>query len=194
MGLYVVGQSVSNVLLVIPAAVITVLLPRMAARSTKEIVASTGRAVRVIAALMSAASLTLILIGPTVLHFAYGARFDGAAPILRLLLLESVLDGVTGTLGQAFLASDSPGTMAMLQGCGLLTAVPMLMLLVPRWGIMGAAVAFTISTLARFLFVYFSFQRRLGVKPPALILRLEDIRALRASHAHANAPETASTL
>ncbi|GGH09284.1 oligosaccharide flippase family protein [Silvibacterium dinghuense] len=194
MGLYVVAQSVSNVLLVIPNAVTTVLLPKVAARSTEEIVAFTGRAVRVTAALMAAASLTLILLGPSILHFAYSERFDGAAPILRLLLVESVIDGVTSTLGQAFLAASSPGTVAMLQGCGLLTAVPLLLLMVPRWGIMGAAIAFALSTLARFTFVYFSFQRRLGVKPPSLLLRREDLRALRRGRSRNPAPEIASSL
>ena len=44
----------------------------------------------------------------------------------------------------------------------------MMLLLIPRWGINGAAAALLTSTIARFLFVYFGFGFILKIRRPDL--------------------------
>jgi enterobacterial common antigen flippase len=176
MGLYVVAQSVAGLMNVLPNAMTSVLMPRAAGRSTEEIVSLTGRALRVILALLVLVALALFFLGGILLSLVYGNKFDGATPVLRILLGEAILDGMTSVLSQAFLAAGIPGVVTLLQGCGLLTAVPLLFWMVPRYGLKGAAFALLISTSFRLTFVLLSFPMRLKVAPPRLLLRLSDIR------------------
>jgi O-antigen/teichoic acid export membrane protein len=178
MGLYVVAQSAANLLNVLPAAMVPVLLPKAVDRSTEEIVQLTGRAARVTLLVLLAAGLPLILLGGFLLHLFYGAKFAGSTGVLRLLVIESVLDGVTYVLSQAFLAAGIPGTVALLQGVGLVSAIPLLAFFVPRWGLMGAGLAVLIATAARLAFVLGNFVVRLKSRPPSLLLSPSDFVTL----------------
>jgi len=53
-----------------------------------------------------------------------------------------------------------------------------MILLVPRWGTEGAAVALLLSTTARFVFIIGSFGPFLGVRCPALVLTGSDLHFL----------------
>ncbi|WP_255424383.1 polysaccharide biosynthesis C-terminal domain-containing protein [Acidipila sp. EB88] len=109
----------------------------------------------------------------------YGNKYDGAAGILRILLGEAILDGVTSVLAQAFMARGLPGTVTLLEGCGLFTAVPLMYWLIPRYGLQGAAYALLLATACRFSFVIGSYPLRLGMKIPSMMLRASDVSAFR---------------
>jgi O-antigen/teichoic acid export membrane protein len=112
------------------------------------------------------------------LKLVYGAKFAGASVVLPFLVVEAVMDGLTSVLAQAFLAAGFPGIVSMLQGCGLLTSIPLLLWMIPRFGLRGAGCALMISTLCRFLMVLFSFPYKLKLRPPGFIMGREEISAL----------------
>jgi O-antigen/teichoic acid export membrane protein len=178
MGLYVIAQSAAGVLAALPTAVLPIALPRSASLDRGGIVAFTGRAVRVTFYVMVIASLPLFLFGGWLLQLVYGARFEGAAIVLPFLVVEAIADGLTSVLAQAFLAAGFPGVVSMLQGCGLLTAIPLLYWMIPRFGLRGAGCALMISTLCRLLAVLFSFPYKLKLRPPGLIMGREELSAL----------------
>ena len=178
MGLYVVAQSAAGVLNAVPAAVVPVTLPRAAGASHKEIVALAGRTVRMTLFVMVAAATPLFLGGTLLLHIFYGSKFDAASLVLRILIVETILDGLTSVLSQAFLAAGYPGTVTFLQACGVLSAVPLLYLLIPRWGVAGAAVALTASTAIRFTFILLNFPYRLKMSPPGLLINKSELLAV----------------
>ena len=175
MGLYVVSQSVAGLLNVLPAAMNTVLMPRAAGHSVHDIVDLTGKAVRITLVGLCLIALPLFFIGGFLLVLVYGHKYDGAAAILRILLGEAILDGLTGVLSQAFLAAGVPGTVTLLQGIGLLSAVPLMYWMLPRWGLKGAACALLVSTAVRFTFVVLNFPLRLKIRPPGIILHRSDL-------------------
>jgi O-antigen/teichoic acid export membrane protein len=175
MGLYVVAQSLANLLSVIPNAAIPVILPRVAGKPVEEIVTITGAAVRFAGLLMCAAALPMFFGGTFMMRLVYGSKFAGAGAILPFLILESILDGLTAVLSQAFMASGFPGMMTFLQGCGVLTAIPLMYLLIPRFGVRGAAGALMLATLCRFLFVMVSYPFRLKTTPPNLLISWNEI-------------------
>ncbi len=182
MGLYVVSQSVAGVLNVLPSAVSTVLSPKVTGRTTAEIVAATGSALRLTMMGMLLGAMPLFFFGGFLLRFAYGNKYDGAAAILRILLFEAVLDGMTAVASQGFMAAGVPGTVTLLEGCGLITAVPLMYWMIPRWGLQGAAYALLSATGIRYLFVSLNFPWRFSVRPPSLILRATDLALLRRGH------------
>ena len=173
-GLYVVAQSAVGLLNVVPSAFLPVLLPKASDRTTSEIVELVGRAARVTIVIMFVLGLPLFVFGDLALHLVYGDKFIGAAPVIRILLLEGILDGTTAVLTQAFLAAGIPGTVTLLQLCGLMSAVPLLGLLAPKWGVSGAAFAMLISTALRLSSVLFAFHFRLKVQPPNLLFQRKD--------------------
>jgi O-antigen/teichoic acid export membrane protein len=178
MGLYIIAQSAAGVLAVLPSAVVPIALPRAASLDRGGIVAFTGRAVRVTFYVMVTASLPLLLFGGWLLQLVYGARFAEAAIVLPFLVVEAILDGLTSVLAQAFLAAGVPGVVSMLQGCGLLTSIPLLYWMIPRFGLRGAGCALMISTLCRFLIILCSFPYKLKSRPPGFIMGREELFAL----------------
>jgi O-antigen/teichoic acid export membrane protein len=178
MGFYVVAQSAAGVLNAIPNAVVPVSLPKGAGASHEAIIALTGRVTRMTLFVMVVAGVPFFLLGKVLIHFFYGSKFDVSATIFHILLLETILDGVTAVLSQAFLAAGYPGTTTLLQGCGLLSAIPLLYWLIPKWGVNGAAVALTLATSMRLVFILLNFPLRFKVRPPSLLIRRDEIIAV----------------
>ena len=178
MGFYVVAQSAAGVLNAIPSAVVPITLSRAAGGSEKEIVALAGRAGRMTLFTLVAAGVPLFLAGKFLIQLFYGSKFAPSVPLFHILLLETILDGVTAVLSQAFLAAGYPGTTTFLQGCGVLSAIPLLLWLIPKWGVMGAAVALTLATSFRLAFILLNFPLRLKVRPPSLIITREELQVL----------------
>jgi O-antigen/teichoic acid export membrane protein len=178
MGLYVVAQSAAGVLAVLPNAVVPVSLPRSSGKSTEEITSLTGRAARMTLLIMILASLPLFFFGGFLLKLVYGAKFIAAALVLPFLIIEAIFDGLTSVLSQAFLASGFPGTVTLLQGCGLITSIPLLYWLIPIFGVRGAGGALMLATMLRFIFIYLNFPLKLGVKPPSMIIKTHEVVTL----------------
>ena len=178
MGLYVIAQSAAGVLAFIPTAVAPITMPRSTNLSTGDTVALTGRAARATLCLMLLASLPLLFCGDFLLRLVYGHGFAGAAAILPFLIVEAIASGLTSVLSQAFLAAGFPGTVSMLQGCGVLTSIPLMLWLIPRFGLEGAGCALMLSTLFRLLFVLLNFPHKLKSRPPGLIMGYAEFMGL----------------
>ena len=178
MGLYVVAQSAANVLSILPNAVAPVTLPRSSGMGKPEIIELTGKAGRLTLVVMTTAALPLLIAGKFLLRLVYGAKFSAAALVLPFLAVETIFDGLTYVLSQAFLAAGFPGTVTMLEASGLIVCVPLLYWLVPNFGLRGAGCALMLGTLVRFAVVLLNFPLRLGVKPPSMLVGRADVAAL----------------
>lgn len=179
MGLYVVSLSLSRMLNLFQQSIVTVLLPKAAARPTTEVIALTGLAVRISTALTTFAAVAVITIVPFLLRLLYGTKFIAAVPVFRILVVVAVVDGTTWILAQAFMALGRPGTVTLLQGVGLGLSFPLLLLLIPMFGLKGAGLALLGSTIVRFIFVLLSYPLILKVRPPSLLITREDLYLLR---------------
>lgn len=178
LGLYVVAISLARTLDVFPAAVAQVVLPKTVDRPVAEVVALVGRSVRVSTSLALLTASVLMLLGPWALGLLYGREFVSAVPVFRLFLAEVVLSGAVWVLAQAFMASNRPGAVSIVQAVGVGLTVPLLFVLVPRYGLVGAGLAQLISTTVRFAFVLVSFPMVLGVWPPRMWPRWDDFSAI----------------
>jgi O-antigen/teichoic acid export membrane protein len=174
MGMYVVAVNLSRMLNLFQSAIVTVLFPKAAARPVEEVVTLIGRAVRVSMALSLLTSIAVMIVGPLVLRLLYGPEFIGAVPVFRILVIEKLIGGTVWVLAQAFMALGRPGTVTILQGIGLGLSVPMMLVLIPIYGMEGAGLALLVSTTARFIFVLVSYPLLLKVRPPGLLITRED--------------------
>ena len=176
MGTYVVALSLSRMLNAFHTAVVMVLFPKAVSRSAAEVLELTSRAMRMTTFVTTVCGVGIVLAGPKLLVMLYGAQYRDASSVLRILVLEVILSGATQVMSQAFMALGRPGVITILQIIGLAMTVPMMLVLVPRMGIVGAGLALLVSTSARFIFVVFSFSRFLEMPAPRLILALTDLQ------------------
>lgn len=181
MGLYVVALSLAQMIQVFGTAVVSVLFPKASGRSVEEATALVGRAARVSIAATVLAALGLTLLTPWALGLFYGQEYLEAIPVFRLLLFVMVLDGATWVLAQAFMAVDRPGVVTVLQGVGFGLSIPLLLVLIPLYGLTGAGLALLISNAARLVFVIVSYPVILKIRPPRLWPTWTDFAAMAAA-------------
>jgi O-antigen/teichoic acid export membrane protein len=178
MGSYVVVLSLSRMLNVFQQSVVMVLFPKAAGHPADTVIAMTGNAVRTSGLVTAVCGVFVCLTGPTLLRLLYGAEYVGAVDAMRILVLEAILSGVVFVLAQAFMALDRPGVVTILQGVGLSLSIPMMLWLIPRYGIYGAAVSLLASTTARLLFVTIGFRMFLKISAPRMLPGWNDVRLL----------------
>jgi len=169
MGIYVVALTLSRIAMMFPNAVVVVLFPKAAGRSADEVIDITSRAAGGTALLAGLTAAALIVLGPTLLAFFYGAEFEAAAPAFRLLAIEATVTGIGQVLSQAFMALNRPGLITMQYGSGAIAAVPLLLVLAPTWGAEGAAVALLIASFVRLVCTYWCFKGVLKIAAPRVL-------------------------
>jgi O-antigen/teichoic acid export membrane protein len=178
MGSYVVVLSLSRMLNLFQTSVVMVLFPKAAGNAKDDVLAMTGKAVRISGLATAACGLLVCIAGPALLGLLYGAEYEAAAGALRILVLEATLSGIVFVLAQAFMALDHPGVVTILQALGLSLSIPMMIWLIPIYGIYGAAISLLASTIARLLFVCIGFRLFLKTSAPSLLPEWRDIRFL----------------
>ncbi len=178
MGLYVVALSLAQILQVFQSAVVSVLFPKAFGRSVEEVATLTGWAARVSSSMTLLAALGFAVCGPWLLSLFYGQEYLDAVAVFRLLVIQVALSGTTWVLAQAFMALNRPGKVALLQGVGLGLTVPLVLVLVPRYGLEGAGLALLISSSVRLVCVIASFPLFLKVRVPRFRPTWSDLRAI----------------
>ena len=179
MGAYVVVLSLSRMLNLFQTSVVMVLFPRAAGKSAEQIRETVGLCVRVSSYVTLASAVGTALIGPTLIRLLYGPSYLTALTALRILLIEIVLQGGVSIMAQAFLALGRPGIVTILQATGLSISIPLMLVLIPRLGLNGAALALLASTTARFLFVFFGFRVFLRTRLPQILPDWQDAGLIR---------------
>jgi O-antigen/teichoic acid export membrane protein len=178
-GIYVVALNASRVIIIIHSAVASVLTPSASGLSNEavaEMVARSARISNLVAVIVGTALVGAI---PFVLPLFYGSAFISAVHVAQILTLEAVLSGLTSILSQAFLALGRPGILAILQGVGLATMFPLMLLLLPHFALLGAALALLLSTFMRLAFILGAYRRILHLPLPDLVPRRDDLTRLR---------------
>ncbi len=84
---------------------------------------------------------------PFVLPALYGAQFDAAVGLAQLLLVGLSVEGAAGVISAYLYGIGRPGLNSIAMGAGVVLTVVLDLILVPRWGASGAAVASTAAYL-----------------------------------------------
>jgi O-antigen/teichoic acid export membrane protein len=162
LGVYAIGSKFAELIKVGSLALSYVLYPEFA-RDSRDRAAKRARRLIPRAALLSAAAaVPLFVTAGFVITTFYGRGFHGAILPARIILLGLVLDGVGGVVTGYLYGVGRPGLNSWGMGIGLAFTVALDVLLIPRMGATGAAIAsaiaYTASTIA--LLVFFSYASR----------------------------------
>jgi O-antigen/teichoic acid export membrane protein len=133
LGFYVVAVTWSSAVGHLPNALATVLLPRTASQ------ANSARRRAVFA--QGSRLAVLGLATPWALPLLFGAQFLASVPAALVLVGAAAIAAVNGVLEEGLRGLGHPGTAFVAEVAGLAATIGGLTLLLPRFGIMGAALA-----------------------------------------------------
>lgn len=169
-GLYSVAYGIAELLLLLPQRINSLYLPRIAAdRSPEGKSAEVPLSSSLVFVGTVAAAAALSLAAPWAIRFFYGGQFaPSVAPFL--LLLPGVCGLAAGSIQSAYLSGvGRVKTIAQIAAAGLALNVALNLVLIPRYGISGAAAASSITYCAQ-AFVLVQSVARLTQIPPLAML------------------------
>lgn len=152
-GIYTVAVRLAELVWYLPQAVGFVILPRAAASKPEEMNRFTPRVFAITLGLTAMASLALAIVGRPLIRLVYSSAFVSAyGPFLILL------PGVTLLGGAKVLANDVAGRgyphyNSITAGIALILTIVLLLVFVPRYGIVGAALVSSMTYAIRLGFV-----------------------------------------
>jgi O-antigen/teichoic acid export membrane protein len=186
-GLYVVATSMAQPVKEIGLAIALVLFPKASGYEREEAIAVTGLATRVGMLVIIAVAVPLVIVAPMLLGLLFGRDFLPAVPVFRVILVATVFNGTADIAAQAFMATGRPGVVSILRCVELAILAVLLVYLVPKLGLMGAAWGMLAAACFRFIGIMSCHPIMLGQPPPRLYLDRSDIRRIRATRERAPA-------
>ncbi len=144
-GLYAAAVSVVAPLRLIPGALGTALLPRLAGAPESDAAEFTAAVVRPATLLMLIAALALAGIGAVGIPLLYGRAYAPAVTPFLVLLPGVTAVTVSRVLARYFAAVGRQRALLVLDSAALVVNVGLNLVLIPRGGITGAALASLIS-------------------------------------------------
>jgi len=145
-GLYSVALTVSDMAGKLSQLISTVLLGRLAKeRDGKKSLEAITRVSRIMFLLTGLFAIILALITPAVLTLAFGEAFESSATAIYILLPGVLAMSAFRNFNLILVMENRPGLFSLITSVGVTTMVVGDFLLIPQYGINGAAIASTFS-------------------------------------------------
>jgi O-antigen/teichoic acid export membrane protein len=170
-GLYSVAYGLAELLLLLPQRFNNLYIPRIAGQ--KDLLGK-AEEVRLSSSLVFigavAAAAGLALIGPWGIRFFYGRQFSQSARPF-LLLLPGVCGMAAASIQSAYLAGvGRAGANAAVAAIGLGLNIALNLLLIPRYGISGAAIASSLAYCTQAWLLILAVSRMMEARPAAMLI------------------------
>lgn len=156
LGFYAVAVGLAELPSSLIGATKSVVFTEASARGNMQIAA---RAARVILAVSIAVDGVLVLAAPTLVQLLFGSRFQPSAPLSQLLLLGNIPFTAEVILAAGLLAAGRPGLRSIGQIVAAALTLVGLIILVPMWGVTGAAVTSLVAYFISFIMTLIFFSR-----------------------------------
>jgi O-antigen/teichoic acid export membrane protein len=125
--------------------------------------------------LLSALALVVLSLLPESFYtLTFGAEFSQVKQIIQLLFLGVLLLNATTTFTQYFASKGNFHIATIASTIGLIPTIVLGILLIPRYGITGAAISTTLSYTIIFLIEYYYFRRFSNTKFKDLLPQKQD--------------------
>jgi O-antigen/teichoic acid export membrane protein len=176
LGLYVVAVTLSS-FFVSPflSALTSGMLPRFA-DGDRELA---GRLLRSTLAGVIVLGAGVAVVVPVVLPLVYGSSFSAATPMVWILIVGSIPLAGVNILSTVLTISGHPGFSAISELVAVMITVPLLIIFLPLYGGLGAAVVSAVAYSANFMILLVGSRRRLRLPLSELLfVRGEDLRLL----------------
>lgn len=164
-GLYTPASRGADLIALVLLAVNTAIAPTLARlfaeRKTKQLEHTVARSTRMITLVSLPLALALILFGHWYLQI-FGSEFTVATTALAILSVGQLINAATGTVGTLLNMTGNERDVARSVGFSALLNVALNVLLIPRMGLTGAALATALGTLSWNVLLSYFVYKRLG--------------------------------
>ena len=160
LGLYAVAVTSAAVSAPLAASIGLALFPEL--RRDESVGAKqrrTHRATYAVFLISSTTAILLAIFGPQILELLFGPAFAQASTPLRILLIGQIANDATAPFTARLLAANRPGTSSKASSAAAMITIAGLIILVPPFGIVGAALTTTISYVAKFVCIAYAVKR-----------------------------------
>ncbi len=146
LGTYAVASRFAELLRLLPLAMSFVLQPRFS-RAERAAAAARARTLVPRAGLLTALLALPLGLMAVLIPVIFGAPFRAAILPSQILLVGLAAEGMAAVASAFLYGMGRPGLNSLATGAGLAVTVALDLLLIPRWGAVGAAVASTAAYL-----------------------------------------------
>jgi lipopolysaccharide/colanic/teichoic acid biosynthesis glycosyltransferase len=147
LGIYAVAAKYAEFLRVLPIAANWVLYPQFARSEAEQAKKSSRRLILRAGAVTAAASIPLAVAAGLIVPLLFGQVFNGAVLPARILLIGLAAEGVGGVVTAFLFGRGRPGLNSLAAGAGVVVTLIMDVILIPRYGAVGAAIASSVAYL-----------------------------------------------
>lgn len=147
-GLYAAAVRISEVWYFVPTAIVSSVFPGLVAlRSSdaRQFNQKLQQLYNLLAFLGYAVALPVTFIAPWLVQLLFGSAYQGAAPLLSVLIWAGLFANLSVLRNAHFIALDWGKALLWATSLGALSNILLNLLLIPRYGALGAAVATCIS-------------------------------------------------
>lgn len=162
-GLYSVAVTVAQLPWLLSNSMGTVLFPKVVTLEQENAVQFTGMVMRNNLLLNGVIALGLVLCGLPLIVVAYGADFRASYFVLLILVPGTVINSLFRVSAGYFAGTGEPLLVSRVSLVTLVANVALNLLLIPRLGIRGAALASLITYSLSGIVMVFLFTRRAGL-------------------------------
>lgn len=119
------------------------------------------RVIKLLLTLFIPLAVVTTVLADRIILLLYGPGYEGSVLVLRMLVWMLVLFAVNAVLFRTMLASDNERVTMRIAGINMVSSVVLNLLLIPRWGAYGVAIASLCTALIAVLQNYTYIARRL---------------------------------
>lgn len=177
-GFYVVGLAVAEVLWRIPSAVVNVLLPKVADSADDKVNKITPMICRETSVLILGAGLLIFVLAHHLINLLYGSAYQPSVAVLRWVLPGVYFVSLWKILINDFNARGYPLFYGYSASVAVVVMVLLDIILIPRYGIVGAAVASSVAYFSSFITIIFIYRYKTGVPFRLFLPRTSDVKGL----------------
>jgi len=194
-GLYALALAVCEWVWLVPRAAAAVLFPSVAGSDSSSAVASTTRTSRFVFWTAGVVAVAMAILAGWLIPFLFGEAFAATAHPVRLLLVGIWIGSIAGSLSAFLSGRGRPEFPLATSVVSFLVNLTLNLLLIPRFGIAGAAVTssltYSMNTAVNLIF----FRRMTGKSPIELFrLRKDDVDAARRAGRRLFRPSSSETV
>lgn len=179
-GIYSVGVAVGQTLFLLSRSVTTAISREIGAADLERSALVTARTIRISCTLVAACACVIFFAAPPLINALYGHAFASASAPLRALLPGIVIFASAGTFATFFtLQLGRPGVVSAINVLMIAAQAAACFVLVPRFGMVGAAAASSVTYFIGAAANTIYFCRQTGVRPADVwIVRAHDLERI----------------